>query len=126
MATKPVTMKQALRILTGTAHSSTVDTFIQYVNSRFSSAPTMMVHRCSPSLGHFYQISMDLVATPEDCFEIEEAFRSSWGGVQVTYWKGRLAISLDCGKGRDWNSHYNGVLLSESLSFPPAPLLQAA
>jgi hypothetical protein len=124
--TKPVTMQKALRVLNGSAELSTADIFIQHVNARFATKASMLTHRCSPAMGHFYTVILDLVATPEECLLIEAAFKPRWKGVKVVYWQGRLSIHLDCVEDRDWVSFYDGKPLKSCLAPSTAPLRKAA
>lgn len=119
-------MQKAMRVWEGTAKLTTVEIFIQYVNSRFATRPTMDGHRCSPNLGHFYQIGMDIQATPAECLEIEKAFRPGWKAVKVVYWHGRLSIHLDCNENSGLTSFYNGKPLSSCLQSANANNEQAA
>lgn len=105
---KPITMRKALQVLKGTAKMSTVDIFIQHVNSRFATKAEMLRHRCDSSIGHFYSVSLDQEATPAECLAIEAAFKPHWRAVKVVYWQGRLSVQLDCAENRDWTSCYNG------------------
>lgn len=110
--TKPITMQKAMRFLNATATLSTTEIFIQYVNTKFVSKAAMLAHRCSPEMGHFYSVSLDLAATPEECLAIEDAFRPGWKAVKVVYWQGRLSISLACHESPEWAGFYNGKPLS--------------
>lgn len=108
--TKAITLAQALHVLNGIVKKSQVCLFVDYVNSVLSNKETMLRHRCSPTMGHFYQIGMNLhEVTPDDCLQIELAFRTAgWKDVQVVYWLGALSISLEVNHRRGWVSHYNG------------------
>lgn len=108
--TKAITLKHALRVLSGTVQKSRVDTFVEYVNSVFANKETMLRHRCSAQVGHFYQIGLNLhEVSPAECLQIELAFRASgWKDVQVCYWVGALSVSLEATQRRGWASHYNG------------------
>lgn len=116
---KPITMKTALRRSRQRAPSATMpvlERFIKHVNTQMATKEQMERYRCSPNVGHFYQIHTDMEATQEDCLAIDTAFlEAGWPGVHVVYYKGRLGVSLSM---RPWGNKdphhpaYNGKTIA--------------
>lgn len=107
---KAISLKKALAVLQGTPSKSNVEVFLDYVNSCFATKETMLRYRCSPEMGHFYQMGVNLLeVTPQECLEIEAEFRGvGWKDVQVIYWLGAVSVSLEAHLSRGWVSAYNG------------------
>lgn len=121
---KAISLQKALRVLQGTPSKSNVEVFIDYVNSCFATKESMLRYRCSPNMGHFYQLGVNLLeVTPAQCLEIEKEFRGAgWKDVQVVYWMGALSISLETFQSRGWVSHYNGDPLDAGAYGPSSVL----
>lgn len=103
---KPISFNTAKRRVAQKAPSVTttvVDKFVGHINKCFATKESMEQYRCSPAVGHFYQVNTDMQAKPEDCIAIDKAFRDAgWPGVHVVYFKGRLGVSLSF---RTWDDN---------------------
>jgi len=111
MTVKPITLKQAMRVLNGKDKVSAVDEVIKLVNQAFATKYTMGHARCGENMGHFYSVQTTprCEVTPEDCLEIERQFKAAgWKDASVIFWKVTVAVQLEASCHRGWVSHYNG------------------
>jgi hypothetical protein len=72
-----------------------VELVVAQVNAVMANAKDRSAARCSPEIGRYWQVRIDILMRPKDVLLVQQMFEDAgWPAVQVVYWNKRVSVTL--------------------------------